>query len=79
MESNQGRANYNLAVGYPSPSGQHWRIGQRDGTGLFLMSLRDTLLCRIDQASGLMYFWDKKAGVEIPVDVRLLFPGKIGV
>lgn len=50
-----------------------WRLARREGTGLFAISPHGTLLFRVDLAAGLIYCWDKRAGREVPVDVRALF------
>ena len=61
------------------PLSQMWMLRPREQTGLFIISQRGTLLARVDTASGLIYFWDKRAGVEIEVSIWELFTGKIGV
>lgn len=54
----------------PAPSG--WRIQERPGTGLFVVSDAGTLLFRLEPAQGLILPWDKKTGREIAIPVALL-------
>ena len=56
---------------YTPPKG--WAIRHRDGTGQFVVSDFDTLLCRVHAASGLIYLWDKKQNCEVAVQIRELF------
>ena len=56
---------------YTPPKG--WMLRNRDGTGQFIVSDYDTLLCRVHTASGLIYLWDKKQNREVAVQIRELF------
>ena len=56
----------------PSATASGWRLQERPGTGLFVVSEAGTLLFRIEPDKGLIYSFDKKVGREVPVPVCLL-------
>ena len=58
---------------YSKPEIRKWQLRHRDGTGQFIVSDFDTLLCRVHLASGLIYLWDKKQSCEVTVQIRELF------
>lgn len=53
----------------PPPAPRAWELKQRESTGLFVTSHAGTLLFRFDQAKGIIYAWDKKAGKEVEISV----------
>ena len=63
---------------FDPPLYQTWYLKQREQTGMFIVSQRGTLLARIDQKSGLIYFWDKTHRMEIIVPIRELFSAFLG-
>lgn len=46
-----------------------WEFQERRASGVFVASRSGALLCRIEPPFTL-YLWDKKAGCEVPIDVR---------
>jgi hypothetical protein len=46
-----------------------WEFQERRASGIFLASRSGALLCRIEPPFTI-FLWDKKAGVEVAVDVR---------
>lgn len=49
-----------------------WRIQERPGSGLFVVSEAGTILFRIEPDKGLIYPWCKKLGREVPVALARL-------
>lgn len=56
-----------------------WEITGRDATGSFVVSMRGTLLFRVDQAKGLIYAYDRKGRCEVAIPVRELLPANFVV
>ena len=52
-----------------TPRMEEWRLVMRAGSGEFIVSRRETLLVRIDRASGLLCFWDKKGNREVSIPI----------
>jgi hypothetical protein len=50
-------------------SAPKWEFQERRASGVFIASRSGALLCRIEPPFTL-YLWDKKAGVEVAIDVR---------
>jgi hypothetical protein len=48
---------------------QLWEFQERKASGVFIASRSGALLCRVEPPFTL-WLWDKKAGCEVPVDVR---------
>lgn len=48
---------------------KRWEFQERRASGIFIASRSGALLCRIEPPFTL-WLWDKKAGVEVPIDVR---------
>lgn len=48
-----------------------WEFQERRASGVFIASRSGALLCRIEPPFTL-WLWDKKAGCEVPIDIREL-------
>jgi len=53
------------------PMSRFWEFQERRASGVFITSRSGALLCRLEPPFTL-WLWDKKAGCEIPIDVREL-------
>ena len=52
-----------------SPPHKFWEFQERQASGVFVASRSGALLCRIEPPFTL-WLWDKRAGVEVAIDVR---------
>jgi hypothetical protein len=63
----------------PQAAPKVWEFQERRASGIFIVSRSGALLCRVEPPYTLM-LWDKKAGVEVAVDVRdLPLWGSVGL
>jgi hypothetical protein len=46
-----------------------WQFQERRASGVFIASRSGALLCRVEPPFTI-WLWDKKAGCEVPIDVR---------
>jgi hypothetical protein len=61
------------------PLSQPWFLKERPGTGIFIATHHGSLLCRVDQKSGLIFLWDRAVRREVVVPIRELFSAFLGV
>lgn len=52
-----------------------WELEERHGSGTFVVSRSGALLFRVELAIGMIYLWDKKASVEVPIRLSDIAPG----
>ena len=51
-----------------------WELEERPGSGTFAVSRSGALLFRVELAIGMIYLWDKKASIEVPIRLADITP-----
>lgn len=61
----------------PMNAGGNWLVADKPGMGTCILSLNGTILFRMEQATGTMFFFDKRAKAEVPVNINDLLALKV--